>query len=169
LPIGLGEKAAAPGTGPDATRASWRDRIAPVFHRLFDLLFTRAVASWPRTGSFMQAMDQNGTPNAIDRAHLERATFGDRGLARQVLKLFESRCQLLLQDIVHAPDVSARIYAAHTLKGAARGVGATQVAEAAAAFEPPPEDPAQVAAALALLVMRIDEARAASAAIIERD
>jgi HPt (histidine-containing phosphotransfer) domain-containing protein len=101
--------------------------------------------------------------DAIDLAHLERATFGDRGLARDVLKLFERRCETLLREIVDAPDTGSRIFAAHTLKGAAKGVGAFAVADAAQAVEERAGDPAEAVGALSARLM---EARLALSAFL---
>jgi HPt (histidine-containing phosphotransfer) domain-containing protein len=112
------------------------------------------------------AANRNGTTGAIDLAHLERATFGDRGLARDVLRLFERRCETLLRDIAQAPDFGSRAYAAHTLKGAAKGIGAFQVAEAAEAIEVRSGDQT---GAIAHLSAKIAEARTATAELIARD
>jgi HPt (histidine-containing phosphotransfer) domain-containing protein len=115
-----------------------------------------------------QAAKQQGNPrpDAIDLAHLERATFGDRGLAREVLGLFERRCDTLLREIVHAPDAGSRIFAAHTLKGAAKGIGAFPVAEAAQAVE---DNAGNAAEAIAALSARLMEARLALGEFLRRE
>jgi len=112
-----------------------------------------------------QASTDQGKANsgAIDLAHLERATFGDRGLARDVLRLFERRCETLLRDIVDAPDAGSRIFAAHTLKGAAKGVGAFAVADAAQAVEDKASDATE---AIGALSARLMEARLALSAFL---
>ena len=68
---------------------------------------------------------------AIDREHLARMTFGERGLEREVLMLFDRQCGLLLARM---RDGEAAVMAplAHTLKGSASGIGAWGVARAAA-------------------------------------
>ncbi|MGX1787317.1 Hpt domain-containing protein [Bosea sp. NPDC055332] len=71
---------------------------------------------------------------AIDLVHLSRQTGGDAELERELLTLFAQQCARHLRAI-HAGDANARRDAAHTLKGAARAVGAWQVAEAADRIE----------------------------------
>ncbi len=70
----------------------------------------------------------------IDLVHLSRMTLDDRALEREVLALFDRQMSLMMDRIGTAsPSVAAA--AAHTLKGSASGVGAWQVANAAAAVE----------------------------------
>lgn len=72
----------------------------------------------------------------LDRAHLEAQTFGDADLAREVLSLFEDQCRRLLPALAEeGRPAGDRADLAHTLKGAALGVGAMRVAEASAAVE----------------------------------
>lgn len=99
----------------------------------------------------------------LDRDHLTRQTFGDADLAAEVLVLFRQQCDRLLPALAEAGRPAAeRADLAHTLKGAALGIGARRVAAAAAALEealrtnapaePPLADLADaVAATLALL------------------
>lgn len=72
----------------------------------------------------------------LDRAHLEAQTFGDADLAREVLSLFEDQCRRLLPTLAEEErPAEDRADLAHTLKGAALGVGAMRVAEASATVE----------------------------------
>ncbi|MCJ2044304.1 Hpt domain-containing protein [Methylobacterium sp. J-078] len=72
----------------------------------------------------------------LDRAHLDRQTFGDAELARELLGLFAGQCRTLLPGIVgHDRPASERADLAHTLKGSALGVGATRIAQIAAGIE----------------------------------
>jgi HPt (histidine-containing phosphotransfer) domain-containing protein len=71
----------------------------------------------------------------LDLQHLQRMTHGDRALARELLRLFDGQAERQLIAIEAATDAAARGAAAHTLKGAARGVGAFAVADAAEAVE----------------------------------
>ena len=70
-------------------------------------------------------------PAAIDRGHLTRMTFGDRSLEREVLELFDRQAELLLARM-RGGDPQAMAALAHTLKGSAVGIGAGNVARAAA-------------------------------------
>lgn len=72
--------------------------------------------------------------DAIDRKHFEDATFGDRTLQRDVLELFDAQAEKMIA-VIRASTGRARGEAAHSLKGAARGIGAFAVADAAEAVE----------------------------------
>ena len=102
---------------------------------------------------------------AIDLSFLDRVTFRDRSLAREVLVLFGQQAESLLALIAEAGDERTRAEAAHKLKGAARGVGAFDVARAAEEIEAA-KDAAEFGAALAHLTIRITEARIALTGLI---
>ncbi|SFU65654.1 Hpt domain-containing protein [Methylobacterium sp. 174MFSha1.1] len=72
----------------------------------------------------------------LDREHLDRQTFGDADLAREVLGLFAGQCDRLIPGLSD-PDLAqeARADLAHTLKGSALGVGAARVAALAGRLE----------------------------------
>mgnify|MGYP001544456456 CR=1 FL=1 len=75
---------------------------------------------------------------AVDLAHLARYTGGDSELNAEILKLFETQASDLvaqLQDILKAGDAKTWHAIHHSLKGAARGIGAFALADAAAAAE----------------------------------
>lgn len=89
--------------------------------------------------------------DAFDLAHLARQTAGDESLRREVLVLFDGQCgkmQAAIRAGLAQGDVRAVSDAAHTLKGAALGVGAQGVAEAALALETAPPERRKAAAAL---------------------
>ncbi|WP_342150574.1 Hpt domain-containing protein [Methylorubrum sp. SB2] len=72
----------------------------------------------------------------IDRAHLGAQTFGDADLADEVLGLFVAQGRRLMPLIAAVDRPAAeRADFAHTLKGAALGVGAARVAAVSAAVE----------------------------------
>ena len=75
----------------------------------------------------------------IDMNHLARYTGGDRTLNSEILKLFNGQLNSMvdqLLSVLQQRDVRKWREVTHTLKGAARGVGAFAVGEAAAEAEP---------------------------------
>ena len=75
---------------------------------------------------------------AIDLEHLARYTGGDTALNAEILRLFDSQASELvgrLRAILDARDAKSWKEVTHTIKGAARGVGAFALADAAAACE----------------------------------
>ncbi|HEX2590054.1 MAG TPA: Hpt domain-containing protein [Rhizomicrobium sp.] len=71
--------------------------------------------------------------------HLARYTGGDAALNAEILRLFDSQANDLvarLRSILDARDTKSWKEVTHTLKGAARGIGAFPMADAAADLEP---------------------------------
>jgi HPt (histidine-containing phosphotransfer) domain-containing protein len=97
----------------------------------------------------------------IDRAHLDRMTGGDAELALEVLHLFDSHADLLMERM-RGSEPKAVPMLAHALKGAALSIGAGAVAEAAAALEREPGE----TGALLRLGAAVEAARAAIAAML---
>lgn len=76
---------------------------------------------------------------AVDLQHLSRYTGGDETLNAEVLNLFDNQITEMvgkLQFILDSQDAKGWKDITHTLKGAARGIGAFDFANAAAAAEP---------------------------------
>ncbi|HTP75872.1 MAG TPA: Hpt domain-containing protein [Rhizomicrobium sp.] len=76
--------------------------------------------------------------DVIDMDHLARYTGGDATLNAEILRLFEAQANELvgkLRAILEARDAKSWKEVTHTIKGAARGVGAFALADAAAACE----------------------------------
>ncbi|WP_127753493.1 MULTISPECIES: Hpt domain-containing protein [unclassified Devosia] len=71
----------------------------------------------------------------IDRLHLARQCLGDEGLEQEVLRLFHDTIKSYMARLQRAEDGAETRIALHTLKGAARGVGAWTVADQAQAAE----------------------------------
>jgi len=93
---------------------------------------------------------------AVDLAHLARYTGGDAALNAEILRLFDNQASEMvarLQSILDARDAKSWKEVTHTLKGAARGIGAFGLGDAAAAAEPidPSADSTTAAAALQAL------------------
>jgi len=101
---------------------------------------------------------------AIDRVHLKQMTFGDRGLECELLQLFDRQAEMLMTRMRQS-DASILAMLAHTLKGSAVGVGAHDVAAAAAAAEQS-APAAERTAALQRLAAAIDAARAEIAVLL---
>ena len=75
----------------------------------------------------------------IDLDHLARYTGGEKALNSEILKLFDSQVTDMvaqLNAVLAVRDARRWREIAHTIKGAARGVGAFGMGEAAAAAEP---------------------------------
>ncbi len=100
---------------------------------------------------------------AIDMVYLARQTGADHDLEQELLALFADQCIKHLA-ILHGDTAKLGIDAAHTLKGAARAIGAWNVADAAEKVE---EALTRHAATdeLGQLSRAADEARAAIAAM----
>jgi len=74
----------------------------------------------------------------IDLEHLARYTGGDATLNAEILRLFDSQASELvvrLRTILESRDAKSWKEVTHTIKGAARGVGAFALADAAAQCE----------------------------------
>ena len=74
----------------------------------------------------------------VDLEHLARYTGGDRALDLEVLRLFVGQSSALIADMPAAlaeADGKRWHYISHSLKGAARGIGAFALADLAAAAE----------------------------------
>ncbi len=101
---------------------------------------------------------------AVDLGHLARYTGGDEGLNAEILRLFDEQATELvarLQSILAARDAKSWRDVAHTLKGAARGIGAFALGDAAAFAEAvDPADHVNAAPALSALKANADDVRA---------
>jgi HPt (histidine-containing phosphotransfer) domain-containing protein len=103
----------------------------------------------------------------FDVAFLDRVTFRDRALARELLSLFDRQTNSLIEEIALASEPRTRREAAHKLKGSARGLGAFALARAAEEVETAVEEPYALASALARLHARVAEARLALPKLLE--
>ena len=75
-----------------------------------------------------QARKTNGQTKPVDLVHLGSQTQGDTALEAEVLGMFESQSQVYMK-MMNCSDADTRIRAAHSLKGAARSIGAFELAE----------------------------------------
>lgn len=75
----------------------------------------------------------------VDLDHLARYTGGDKTLNAEILRLFDGQITDMvtqLQSIIEQRDPKKWRQVTHTIKGAARGVGAFAMGQAAADAEP---------------------------------
>lgn len=75
----------------------------------------------------------------IDMAHLARYTGGDATVNAEILRLFDLQTNDLvarLQAVLDARDTKTWKEITHSIKGAARGIGAFDMADAAQRCEP---------------------------------
>lgn len=71
----------------------------------------------------------------LDREHLARYTLGNADLEREILSLFCQQLRDLLHDAGPMPTEAEWTFTTHSVKGAARAVGAWELAETAAVLE----------------------------------
>jgi HPt (histidine-containing phosphotransfer) domain-containing protein len=76
------------------------------------------MTQWKQTQDYVAE-----TP--LDLSHLERNTLGNVEVAREVLTLFERQASRVIREIECTPSRSRLAALAHSLKGSARGVGAS--------------------------------------------
>jgi HPt (histidine-containing phosphotransfer) domain-containing protein len=79
------------------------------------------------------------TDQPVDLNHLDRYTGGDRAINEEILRLFEDQCSQILGKLeaLGQSEADAKSWREmmHTLKGAARGIGAFDLGDAVAAAE----------------------------------
>lgn len=100
----------------------------------------------------------------IDLEHLARYTGGDRAINAEVMRLFDVQATELvarLNAILDMRDAKSWKEITHTLKGAARGIGAFGMGDAAAYCEPLDlNDRALATSGIALLKQHSDAVQA---------
>ena len=102
--------------------------------------------------------------HAIDLEHLAKYTGGEKDLNGEILRLFDSQISSMvteLNSLIATEDSKRWREIAHTIKGAARGVGAFEMGEAAAKAEPVnPANSAEARAAMQKLEQEAQTVRA---------
>jgi HPt (histidine-containing phosphotransfer) domain-containing protein len=99
------------------------------------------------------------TAAPIDLDHLARYTGGDRTLNTEILRLFNGQVHNMVDEllaVLQQRDVRKWRQVTHTLKGAARGVGAFAMGDAAAAAEPVDPALSQDRAIQVIEVLRVE-------------
>ena len=88
----------------------------------------------------------------VDLHHLDRYTGGERSINEEILRLFDGQCVEMLAKLeeLAGPGMDSKSWRliSHTLKGAARGIGAFALADAAAEAEKAADDTLCAIAAL---------------------
>lgn len=74
-------------------------------------------------------------PTIFDRAHLRQYTNGDENLERELLGLFLGQFTPIRTQLHAAAQADDWKFAAHTLKGSARSIGAAQIGALAEKLE----------------------------------
>ncbi len=92
---------------------------------------TRSVQRQGQAGSNSRAVNAA----ILDKAHLDRQTFGDTALQREVLLMFQAQCQTMLEHLSSEVGAKELVAMTHSLKGAAYGVGAYVVGNEAGFVE----------------------------------
>ncbi len=98
-------------------------------------------------------MSVSAQARPVDLVHLSRYTGGDPALNAEILQLFSGQAadlMLKLQAVLEARDLKGWKDITHSLKGAARGIGAFAMADAASNAEPALPAPDNTAAIRAL-------------------
>lgn len=109
-------------------------------------------------------VDGGSVEAVVDVAHLDQYTLGDLSLQAELLQLFRVQLKNQTEELVSCADAELWKSAVHTLKGAARSVGAGPVGDVAEAMEMVEFSDA---AARAALLSRLIATRAAFEAQIE--
>lgn len=81
------------------------------------------------------AQIQQGVCKPVDLVHLSNQTMGDQALEAEVLGIFASQSQIYMNLLHTSGDKVVLHRAAHSLKGAARGIGAFSLANKAEFIE----------------------------------
>jgi HPt (histidine-containing phosphotransfer) domain-containing protein len=104
----------------------------------------------------------SAVPPPVDLDHLARYTGGDPAVDREILTLFVRQSVAMLAQLPGVRDAKTWHHLVHSLKGAARGIGAFALAELAAEAEPldPVAQQAEAAAILPRLKARTDAVQA---------
>lgn len=92
----------------------------------------------------------------IDLVHLAHQTGGNRALEEEVLQMFLRQSASLARQFPRMVDAEAVKQAAHSIKGAARSVGAIEVANCADKLEEHPNEKKNVAALIAEIDVTCD-------------
>ena len=106
-------------------------------------------------------MAELAAKDPVDLIHLARYTGGDTSLNAEILQMFAGQAGELvarLSGLLAAPDAKAWRELNHTIKGAARGVGAFALADVAAKAEPldPAANNAEAAAIMREMAIRTE-------------
>ncbi len=88
-----------------------------------------------------ESNDGSAAEHILDRAHLARYTGGEPALEREILGLFLEQAATLIEKLAGSQAPDSWRFAAHSLKGSARAVGAWELAALAERAEKMPSEP----------------------------
>lgn len=83
----------------------------------------------------VQACRERGDNRPVDLVYLSAQTMGDAKLEAEILRMFARQLPNYVELLCTAVDVEEIRKCAHTIKGAARSIGAFQLAEIASIAE----------------------------------
>lgn len=95
----------------------------------------------------------------LDLDHLARYTGGDAPLEAELFALFTTQAETCVARLEAASDMQEWTAAAHTLKGASRGVGAMRLGDVCATAEDSPLDAHMIAKVRASATATLQEMR----------
>ena len=82
-----------------------------------------------------EACKAEGSDKPIDLVYLSSATMGDKSLEKELLGLFAAQLPHYVEALKNSGSTEELYRAAHTLKGAAKSVGAFKLSEIAESME----------------------------------
>ena len=83
----------------------------------------------------LAACRQAGTEKPVDLVHISSITMGDRDLEHEILSMFAAQIPSYLELARNCANSAEVKRVAHTIKGAARSIGAFRLAEIAVESE----------------------------------
>ena len=109
--------------------------------------------------------DRSTVETVIDLVHLDQYTLGDRALQAQLLQLFRTQLKIQTKNLALCNTENDWKSGTHTLKGAARAVGAGEVCQVAEKME---AIPFADQVGRRTMVKRLEEVRTAFEADVEQ-
>lgn len=103
-----------------------------------------------------RAREACGQAKPLDLVHLSNQTMGDVALEAEVLSIFRVQARTCFENLQEPANPELLRRTAHTLKGAARGIGAFELARIAAIAEEQGKVPEAMGAEIDAVIAYID-------------